>query len=479
MFQHMKRRQFLELTVVGTAVGLGASRGLAWAAGAAPSKLVSPGCRRSKVKVARLFLANPQGLWPKPNLDLEAEARSYREACEGMKEELADVDFAVDQIITSPEQVAALQDSLAGVDGILAIHLNIGIGATLQEIVKAGVPTVVFAAPYSGHEWCTFGALMNRPEGTKLDCVLTSDRKQLAVAVRPFRAIHHLREAKVLDVSTRLPEQYVAAVKEKFGTEIKELSLERVEAAFAAVSDADAQAEADRWIKEATQVVEPSKEEVVRACKLALAFERLLDEEDATVMTVDCYGTMWDKTIKLPAYPCLGFSRLNSMGLGGICESDLRSAMTHIIFQGLAGKPGFISDPTMDESAGAIILAHCMGTRNMEGPDKPAAPFKIRTVLERQEGVVPQVFMPTGKKATQALLAGLDLILYFTGEVIDAPDVDRGCRTKITVKVDGDPEKLWKNWSSGLHRVTCYGDLAKDLERFCRFTGIKLVNEAV
>jgi hypothetical protein len=55
---------------------------------------------------------------------------------------------------------------------------------------------------------------------------------------------------------------------------------------------------------------------------------------------------------------------------------------------------------------------------------------------------------------------------------------DRGCRTKITVKVDGSIERLWKNWSHGLHRVTCYGNLAKDLQRFCRFAKIKLVDEA-
>ena len=99
--------------------------------------------------------------------------------------------------------------------------------------------------------------------------------------------------------------------------------------------------------------------------------------------------------------------------------------------------------------------------------------------MERQEGVVPQVNMPVGQKATQATLVGVDQLVYFTGKVVDAPDVDRGCRTKITVKLDGDAEKLWKNWSYGLHRVTCYGNIAKDLERFCRFAKIKLVNEAV
>ena len=170
-----------------------------------------------------------------------------------------------------------------------------------------------------------------------MECILSSDRQQLAAAIRPFRAMHHLREAKILDCTTRLPAKYAAEVKAKFGTEIRQVSLDRVVEAYNAVSDEQAQAETDRWVRQAAQIVEPTKPEIFRACKLALAFEQLLEDEKATVMTVDCYGTMWDKTIKLPAYPCLGFTRLNGMGLAGICESDLRSAMTFILMQGASG----------------------------------------------------------------------------------------------------------------------------------------------
>jgi hypothetical protein len=475
----MQRREFLQLTAAGAALGLGASGLGAFAA--APlhgSRLLSPGCRRTKVKVARIYMGSPRGHWPTPLLNIDDEVRSYQGTFDSLKDEWADVEFVADQLVTSAQQVEALQGTLQAADGILLIHLNMGVMPILTAILAAARPTMVFAAPYSGHEWSHFGALQKEPQGANLDCLLTSDRRQLAAAIRPFRALHHLREAKILDVTTRLPVKYAGEIRDKFGTEIKQLELKRVVDAYNAVNDTQAQEETDRWIQNATAVVEPSKADIFKACKLALAFDSLLDEEDATVMTVDCYGTMWDKTIKLPAYPCLGFSRLNSMGLGGICESDLRCAMTHIIFQGLAGKPGFISDPTMDESVNGIILAHCMGTVKMEGPDKPPAPYKLRTVHERQEGVVPHVKLPVGPKATQALLVGTDLLQYFTGEVIAAPDVDRGCRTKITVKVDGDAEKLWQNWSNGLHRVTCYGNIAKDLERFCRFAKIKLVNEA-
>ncbi len=475
MAANLTRRDFLQGAAAACALGLATPRLPATDAGPQLTTIVSPGCRRSKVRVAKLYMGRPNAHWPTPKLDLDAEVQSYERSFAELAGDLGDVEFVVSELVTSPEQLAPLQARLQDVDGILAIHLSMGIRGILNEIVGVGRPTMLFAAPYSGHDWTGFGALRQRPEGAKLDCMLTSDRGQLAVAIRPFRAIHHLREAKIINVTTRDVRGYAEAVRNKFGTEIKVVGREPVLAAYDAVPDAAAEAEANRWMRRAKKVVEPPEEEIVKACKLALAFEQLLADEDATVATVDCYGSMWRQ---LPAYPCISHARLNNLGLGGICESDLSCAMTHIIFQGLSGRPSFISDPTVDESRDSIILAHCMGTPKMDGPDGPAAPYKLRTVMERQEGSVCQVKMRIGQRVTQGILTGTDTLLYFTGTIIEAPDLDRGCRTKITVKVDGDLDKLWQNWSHGLHRQTCYGDLADDLERFCRFSEISLVNEA-
>ncbi|MGB9907082.1 MAG: hypothetical protein ACPLRR_06835, partial [Candidatus Saccharicenans sp.] len=116
------------------------------------------------------------------------------------------------------------------------------------------------------------------------------------------------------------------------------------------------------------------------------------------------------------------------------------------------------------------------------GPGRPGHPYKLRTVMEREEGVVPQVEMRLGEKVTQAIIVGTERLLYFTGEIVDTPvrlEDDRGCRTKIAVRVDGDLGKLWQNWSQGLHRVTCYGNLSRELRMLARFKKLELVNEAV
>lgn len=479
MAGEMRRREFLQLVAGGGLACLaGPGVRVCGAAGGVPG-LISPGCRGTRVKVARLYLGGDLPYWPRPDLDFQKEIRFYEEQFDRLQDELSDVDFVVDELITSADQVKALKDKLEQVDGILAIHLKMGVMGMIHEILRTGRPTSIFARPYSGHEWVRFGRLQRTELGSKLACRLTSDFSQLAAAIRPFRAVHHLREAKILDLTERFPAHRAATIEEKFGTEIKQVKLDRVLDVYESVDQKEARAEARRWIAEAEEVVEPGQEEVVKSTRLALAFERLMDQEKATVMTADCYGTMYEPLCRAHAYPCLGFARLNNMGLGGICQADLKSAMVHILFQGLSGRPGYIGNPTIDESNNAMILAHCLSTPRMDGPDEPAAPYRLRSVLERKEGVTPQVDMRVGQKVTTATLVGASPLLYCTGTIVATPHKEEGCRTKAVVELDGNAEYLYRNWTDGVHRSLCYGDLSRELEDFCRFTDTKLVNEAV
>lgn len=473
------RREILRLAAAGSLAYLARPSIPALRGQTPPRGLVSPGARRSRVKVAKIYVGVPGSHYPNPDLDLKKEVQLYEAEFAKLKDELADVEFVVEELVSSVDQLNKWKNNLKDVDGILAIHLSLSTMPVLQEILRLERPTMIFSAPYSGHEWHPLSALYKQERGRNFECLLTSDYRQLATAIRPFRAIHHLREARILNLTTHAAGKYEEQIREKFGTEIKKVELRRMLDLYTAVSDSDAEAEANAWIKGATEVVEPSRAEILKSCRLALAFERLLEEEEATVLTVDCYGSMWEPLCRAYAYPCIGFAKLNNLGLGGICQSDLPCAMTHILFQGLSGRPGFVCNPGFDFSTNSAVMIHCLGTPKMDGPHRPAAPYKLRSVMERREGAVPQVKMRIGEKVTHAVLADTSKLLYFTGQIADTPETDRGCRTKIAVRVDGDAEQLWKNWSDGIHRVACYGDLTKSLEHFCRFKRIDLINEAI
>ena len=146
-----------------------------------------------------MYLGTSRGLWPKPNLDFEKEIRFYKAQFEKQKEELSDVEFVVDQLITSKEDLQPVVHRLEKADGILLIHFNIGIRPILTEILQIGKPTVIFADPYSGHEWVGFGELQKQKIGAKLECILSSDYTQLIRIIRPYGAPRHLAYGEVAD----------------------------------------------------------------------------------------------------------------------------------------------------------------------------------------------------------------------------------------------------------------------------------------
>lgn len=207
-----------------------------------------------------------------------------------------------------------------------------------------------------------------------------------------------------------------------------------------------------------------------------IAMRDLLARHRAVAVTMNCLG-MGLMDIGM-AYPCLGFVRLNNMGLGGVCEADLKSTMTHLIFSGLVGRPGFVTDPVFDLSNNTIIHAHCVAATQMEGPDKPAARYHIRSHLEDGRGASLMVKMPVGRKLTMARLIGTDTMLFATGDAVDSPFVERGCRTKLTMRVE-NIEKMLDSWSCGLHRVVFYGDHTRDVQRYCRFAQIRILREGI
>jgi L-fucose isomerase-like protein len=467
MSDGISRRSFLEGAAAGTA-----AMGMVGSLGAAAATPATPGAL-AKIRIAKVYSGREHPGWPKATVDVKAEQQRFEKEMTRVAASLPDVEFVDCGLLTGGEDPAQLKQKLQGVDGVLVLQLTMGVMRTLQSLLGQNLPVVLFAEPFCGHEWHTIAALQR--DGKRIDCWASSKFDDVATAIRPIRAIRRLKDAKILHVSTREADpKYCSMIEKKFGTQIKSLTLKDLQAAYQAVDQAAVEADAQQWIAGAMKVVEPSREDILKGSRMALAIEKMVATEHASAITINCLGMQLMQ--RGMGYPCLGFARLNSVGLGGICEADLKSSMTHLIFNYLVGRPGFVTDPCFDYSNNTIIHAHCVSSTKMLGPEGPSHPYILRSHLEDNLGVVLQVKLPVGQKVSMARLIDDDVMLFSTGDAIDSPLVDRGCRTKLTVRVP-HPERLLEGWSCGLHRVVFYGDHTRDVERFCKMMQIRMVHE--
>ena len=472
MNTEISRRCFLKSTAAGV-VTCSALAGLAErlvAATPAPQLGLT-----SKIRVGKIYLGREHPGWPTSTVDLPAEMKRYEGELAKLTPQLGDVEFVDMGLVTDAPQLAQAKEKFKDVDGILVLHLTMGIGQQLQSLMELGIPIVLFSLPYTGHEWHTIASWQR--QGKLIEVFPTSRFEDLLVAIRPFRALHRLKEARILHVNQGPADAaYCKAIKEKFGTDIKDIGLPELQKAYETADRSEAMADCRRWMKEARKIVEPTRDDILKGSLMYIAMRNLLAEHDAGLVTMNCLGM--NLMGRGMGYPCLGFVRLNNMGLGGVCEADLKSSMTHLIFSYLVGKPGFVTDPVFDLSTSSIIHAHCVAATQMEGPGAAAAPYHIRTHLEDGKGVSLQVKMPVGRKLTMARLIGTDKLLFSTGDATDSPFVEYGCRTKLTMKVQNIGRFL-ENWSCGLHRVVFYGDHTQDVHRYCRFAQVRVLHEGV
>lgn len=182
MTDAVSRRCFLKTTAAGVMCS-GAFAALAerLAAGATepPFQLTS------KVRVGKIYLGRSKPGWPMATVDLPADMKAFEQNLARLGKGLADVEFIEGGLIENDQQLAEAKEKFRDADGILAIHLTMGIGGQLQSLMELGKPIVLFALPYSGHEWHTIASWQR--QGKLIEVFPTSKHEDVLIALRPFR----------------------------------------------------------------------------------------------------------------------------------------------------------------------------------------------------------------------------------------------------------------------------------------------------
>jgi hypothetical protein len=308
----ISRRDFLEATAAGTGAVLAAGQfgaltlfaddGQDW-----PGKLPD-------VKIYTAYLVGGRA-WPKPDLNINEEVARLQKHVNDAQRKVAGVEFVGGDIVKfAPTDTDKLAAKLRQYDAVLTFNLTTSVEPQLRAIVDAGQPTILFSQPFSGHDWCFVSDMQK--QGKKVILLATTDYGEIAQAARILRVAPRLKQTRIAYINTQpFDAEKTKQIKDKLGAEIVWVGPDRLNKEYDAVDEKTAQDETDRWIRQAQKVVEPTRDEILKSSRLYLAMKHIMQQENARAVTVNCLRMFTDKA--LPAYPCLGFCRVNDAGLSG------------------------------------------------------------------------------------------------------------------------------------------------------------------
>jgi len=507
----LSRRRFL-------AAGCGACAGAAGLLTVPSVARAAGGGGKMKIRIIYSLHApqQPGPDWPNVGFD-------FRPFMQRVNQTLAQQcpDFAfVSSMATGPDQAKAIlaQDKSAAIDGYLVYQMNCW-NRVVQTMATSGKPVLYADFQYGGSGgFLVYTAGFLRNKTPNVGFVASSRMEDLINAVKCFGMVKKGRSASDFVAATarvrmagtpkpgdmtctadplstlsakecirRMKQSKILAVRNQESGPADSLAgipMERV--AFAEVNEAwkkadkdESRAIADRWQRDASAVIDVSRETLETSAAMYLGMKSVLKKHGANAITINCLGGFYGGHIH--AYPCLGFHELNNEGLIGACECDVRSTATMVTATALTqGRPGYISDPVIDTAKRQIIYAHCVASNKVFGPDGPSNPFSIMTHSEDRQGASVRSIVPAGYMTTTLEIEqSRKQILFHQGKVIENDPDDRACRTKIAVEPVGDIEKLFGQWDQwGWHRVTVYGDLKESVFELADAMGYEVLEEA-
>jgi L-fucose isomerase-like protein len=342
---------------------------------------------------------------------------------------------------------------------------------------------LVFSLPASGHDWMYPHRWLR--QGHPVTLFPTSDLDEIERALRLLRVIPLMRQTRILlfpPARGTAPAQSPDEIKKRLGAEVVAVDEKMFNDQIAAADEKAVQAEAARWTEGAKAILEPTKEDILKAARVSVDLQNLVKQQAAQGLAIGtCMG--W-----LPkGFPCLGFARLRDSGVPAACEGDMDSLLTMMLFQYAADRPGFQGNATFDTSRNVLWTAHCTAPLQLDGPEGKPAPYLLRGHSEvGGSGCVPEVQYRVGEVITRMKLVNLDTVLASTGKIIEVPEKSvRACRTQIVTEVR-DAAKMAANWSSVLqtedamtllHRVVVYGDHMDSIRHLARLMGLHVVEE--
>jgi hypothetical protein len=414
--------------------------------------------------------------WPGSTFDAEGRQAQYTSKLENIKQKLG-MNISIEpQALDENVSVTHFIDNIKAdpPDGLLLVPFKKGHWPHVMRIIEeTHVPTVVLA---------TLGVLLVghvRDLHRRLGVYMINSLDNLDAVeqgMRMIRTASWMKQSCILNIArAAAPDRVVPHL----GTKVRTVANTGFIKEFQRTqATAEVKRLAAEYYDNATKVVQPNKEDILDASRAYFALKRVIKEEKADAVMMDCLPGLKHPHQHVP--PCMGFMSLRDEGIPAGCESDLDATLTMMLYQYLFDRPGFQHNPTVETEKNHYFCAHCTSASRMNGLGSKQEPYVLMSHAEAGWGCVPRVLFTPGQQVTIAKYlsarsdSGTPQMLLYSGQLVGCPAIPPtgGCRTnaETTINELDDVADL-----KGHHLVMAYGQYAALLRRFCQLYGVKVV----
>ncbi len=428
---------------------------------------------RPKVRIDAAILEMPRPYWlgwPGTTYDLDRHQAEYkgclRESCQRLGIDL----YEESAPIQADAGVASL---IQGVhqrqpDALLVILQHMGCWGWAERLARdARCPLLIFApigTSFTGHV-----AGISRRPGVHL--ISSLDWSAVEDGLRMIRAKRMFEESRILWIQGG---QRNETVLDRLGAKIRATPRDTFNQLFDTMPvNEEVKDVASALRRRAKKVVEPNWQDCLNAARVYTTAKRLLADEQAHALSMDCLGMVGAKLVPTP--PCAAWTLLQDEGITAGCEADLHGATSLMLTSYLLDRPGYMNDPVAETAKNLLIAAHCTSGTRLNGFAKPQAPYILRDHSESSLGVAVQVLWPADAPISLIRFSNTNELIIDTGRVVSNVDTPPagGCRTSVEIRMDRveDARDVL-----GFHQVVTLGDHRRVVEGFCQLMGIRVVH---
>lgn len=367
-------------------------------------------------------------------------------------------------------------------DCMVAILLSGSVQPLVLQAADYFGPLVIYAGWIEGNLIDDISATMIEYNAapTTMDCwgvlrrdhraLFALDRQQLQDDIKVVSAYKKFSHDKIILIGEIEPwvvsNSRDLSLYENFGLTVEKVAQDTLAQHYRETTMQQAQPYYDFFKSHATDIVEPTEQDIQNSARMAWALIDTMEQHRADGAAIACFNLLKEGT-----NCCLGVSYINgNTDMCASCECDVDSLATMLMMKRLTKTKLYMANPGIHTN-GLINFNHC--TAPVDAACCGACDIKLRSHHESNIGTSVQATIPVGTPITACRISAVTgEFTVHTGVTVEGP-YERACRTQCYIRFDDFDHYI--NTALGCHQVFAFEDISEDFAKIASLAGLRQI----